>query len=394
EDDFYGAITIYAIDIDDDGDTDILGGAWYSHEVAWWRNDGGDPVVWTKFTIGENYYQCHEVYAVDFDGDNDIDVLAASTWNNEIAWWRNDGGDPVVWTKFTICDSCESIRTVYAADIDGDDDLDVLGGCFGANKVIWMRNDGGDPIEWTEFDVSTSFAGCHKVLAHDMDDDGDNDVLGAGYMAGQMAWWESNGDEPIEWTHHIIDGNYYGALMLYPADIDNDDDWDVIGTGDQVDDVTWWRNDGGYPFYWGQFTIDYFYEGAWPCYPGDIDGDGDIDILSGSDVITRLSWWENDLYAGIEDKQKPLPEALEITGNYPNPFNARTIIEFSLPTSSEVTLDIYNILGSKAASIFSNKLPAGNHQVVWDAKDMPSGVYFARLHAGDQSTARKMILMK
>ncbi|MCP4580945.1 MAG: hypothetical protein GY839_04965, partial [candidate division Zixibacteria bacterium] len=47
EDDFYGAITIYAIDIDDDGDTDILGGAWYSHEVAWWRNDGGDPVVWT-----------------------------------------------------------------------------------------------------------------------------------------------------------------------------------------------------------------------------------------------------------------------------------------------------------------------------------------------------------
>jgi len=394
DEDFYGAITVYAIDIDDDGDLDVLGGSWYNHEIACWRNNGSEPINWTRFYIDQNFRNCHEVYAGDIDGDGDIDITGASMYDNDIAWWRNDGGDPTTWTKFIICDNCESVRSANAADIDGDSDLDIIGGCFSSNKVIWLRNNGGDPISWTEFDVSNSFAGTHKVLARDIDNDGDPDIVGAGYLAAQIAWWRNDGGDPVSWTMQIIARNFYGAVMVHAADFDNDDNVDVIGAGDTVHDVAWWRNDGGSPVSWMRYTIDYNYQGAWPVSAADIDNDSDIDALSGSNVITRLSWWENDLYTDIYDNPKTIAQKYMTAENYPNPFNANTTIKFNLPSSTEVTIDIYNILGSKVVSLMKNILPAGNHQIVWHAEDFPSGLYFYKIKTGDFCKTQKMVLLK
>jgi len=394
DEDFYGAITVYAIDIDNDGDLDVIGGSWNNHDIACWRNDGGEPISWTRFFIDQNFYNCHEVYAGDIDADGDIDIVGASMWADEIAWWRNVGGEPANWTKLIICGDCESVRSANAADIDGDSDLDVIGGCFSSNKVIWLRNDGGDPISWTEFEVSSSFAGTHKVLARDLDNDGDADIVGAGYLAAQIAWWRNDGGDPVDWTMQVIGRNFYGAVMVHAADLDKDDDMDVIGAGDTVHDVVWWRNDGGSPASWARYTIDYNYQGAWPVYAADIDNDGDIDALSGSNVITRLSWWENDLYTEIKDYPETIPGIFMTAENYPNPFNANTTIKFNLISSAEVTIDIYDILGFKVRSLIKGLLPAGNHQVCWQAIGYPSGIYFYKINAGDNCNIKKMVLLK
>jgi PKD repeat protein len=98
-------------------------------------------------------------------------------------------------------------------------------------------------------------------------------------------------------------------------------------------------------------------------------------------------------------KQSDLPQALELGQNYPNPFNPVTSITFTLPTPSEVHLEVYNISGQKVAVLAEGYYDAGLHQVQWDAADpksgiAASGIYFYRLTTGELSASRKMLLMK
>jgi len=80
--------------------------------------------------------------------------------------------------------------------------------------------------------------------------------------------------------------------------------------------------------------------------------------------------------------------------NYPNPFNATTTIEFSIPYTEYVTLEIYNVLGEEVATLVSERLTAGNYKYKWDASSLPSGIYFYRIQAGDFVQVKKMILIR
>jgi len=88
-----------------------------------------------------------------------------------------------------------------------------------------------------------------------------------------------------------------------------------------------------------------------------------------------------------------------LRGNYPNPFNPETTIEFFLNEPGEVTIDIYNIKGQLVRSLVNNSYQAGTHRIIWDGKsdngrEVVSGVYFSRMETGDYSGVRKMIMMK
>jgi hypothetical protein len=81
--------------------------------------------------------------------------------------------------------------------------------------------------------------------------------------------------------------------------------------------------------------------------------------------------------------------------NYPNPFNPSTRIAFNLPNSSNVTLKVYDILGTEVAELISNEQKAaGRYEVNFDASSLASGTYIYRIQAGDFVQTRKMILLK
>jgi hypothetical protein len=83
-----------------------------------------------------------------------------------------------------------------------------------------------------------------------------------------------------------------------------------------------------------------------------------------------------------------------LSQNYPNPFNPSTVISFSLPSSSNVNLIVYNTLGQTIKTLESGYKPAGNYSVNFDASDLPSGIYFYKLEAGQYSQIKKMIFLK
>jgi hypothetical protein len=90
--DFGNAEGVYAADLDGDGDIDILGGSQNDNTVAWWENLNGDGSTWLEHIVDDNYLEAVAVYAADIDGDGDTDIMAAGAVENAIRWWENKGG--------------------------------------------------------------------------------------------------------------------------------------------------------------------------------------------------------------------------------------------------------------------------------------------------------------
>lgn len=97
----------------------------------------------------------------------------------------------------------------------------------------------------------------------------------------------------------------------------------------------------------------------------------------------------------LEGTQAGVAQQLSVHSNYPNPFNSRTSIRFSLPKNMTVDLVIFNLLGEKVAELIHNHfLSAGIHSVPWDATRLPSGVYFFQIVADRQSRTGKLLLIR
>jgi len=89
-----------------------------------------------------------------------------------------------------------------------------------------------------------------------------------------------------------------------------------------------------------------------------------------------------------------VPEGFGMGQNYPNPFNPSTRISFSLPVATDARLEVFNVLGQKVTTLVDEYLPAGEHEVTWNADGNASGVYFYRLSTGDYSETKRMMLVK
>ena len=114
---------------------------------------------------------------------------------------------------------------------------------------------------------------------------------------------------------------------------------------------------------------------------------------SGYDIWANVLDWNNPV--GIIEKElSQRPSEFNLMQNYPNPFNPITTIEFDLPSNSEVTLKIFNLLGEEIAILLSASLLSGSHSVQWDASKYASGIYLYKLQAGNYVETKKMVLMK
>jgi hypothetical protein len=116
---------------------------------------------------------------------------------------------------------------------------------------------------------------------------------------------------------------------------------------------------------------------------------GDDVIVADNNCLLLLKY----LHPDAIDETPSRPDIFSLSQNYPNPFNAQTTISYNLTYAAEVTLYIYDILGRKVAALETGLQSAGKHELIWDAKDAASGVYFYIIE-GQSQTAQKMVLLK
>ena len=97
---------------------------------------------------------------------------------------------------------------------------------------------------------------------------------------------------------------------------------------------------------------------------------------------------------GLAMNEKFVPTAFDVPQNYPNPFNPTTTISFDLPRDSHVRIDVFDLRGSRVATLANRQYPAGTQSVTWNAQGVASGVYFYRVQAGSKTMMKKMTLLK
>jgi hypothetical protein len=340
---------VYAADLDGDGDLDVLSAIWRQDEIAWYANDGtgqfGPQQVITTAADGAScvyaadldvlsasygrwtgsgytdskiaWYandgtgqfgpqqvittaaaDARSVYAADLDGDGDLDVLSASAWDDKIAWYANDGTGQFG-PQQVITTAADGADCVYASDLDGDGDLDVLSA--NSSSIAWYANDGSGHFGPKQI-ITRDADGTGSVYAADLDGDGDLDVLSAsssGYEnEGKIAWYANDGSGHFGSPQVISTED--GQRCVYAADLDGDGDLDVLSTSAfhsqspiSPGEIAWYANDGSGHFGREQIIAARLY-GAECVYAADLDGDGDLDVLSASSLDRKIAWYENE----------------------------------------------------------------------------------------------------
>ena len=110
-------------------------------------------------------------------------------------------------------------------------------------------------------------------------------------------------------------------------------------------------------------------------------------------IIGSTLWTFQGIISGVANSN-PVPKEFSLGQNYPNPFNPATKITYSVARQSMISLDIFDLLGRKVASLVNEFKPAGEYTVDFDASKLVSGVYVYRLSAPGTMISRKMMLVK
>ena len=272
-----------AVDFDQDGDIDMLHTSDVYGGAVLHKNDGNANFSFsTIYNNGTGFDPARTIRAIDFDLDGDLDITF-SKWdeNSVYIWLRNDGAMNFV--VDTLITGMNGYGGIDIADIDGDGDLDVLfsenGGAFN-----WLENDGNQNFS-THF-IAPGPARMHNGQLKDLDQDGDMDILWC--VNYSMNWYENDGNQ--NFTEHIIDASeFQGMKYSIAGDIDNDGDLDLVTTGRSTANISWYQNDGSQNF--TKIVIDTDNTVHEQIQLADIDGDNILDIVASA---RNLTWYRAD----------------------------------------------------------------------------------------------------
>jgi hypothetical protein len=288
------AASVFAADMDGDGDMDIVSASYADDTIAWYENDGAENPTFTAADIATSANGAYSVFVADMDNDGDIDILSASIIDDAIAWYENDGAADPSWTAADIATSADGARSVFAADMDNDGDMDIVSASKEDDTIAWYENDGAANPSWTAADIATSADNVRSVFVADMDNDGDMDIVSASYNDDAIAWYENDGAANPSWTAADIATSADGAYSIFAADMDNDGDMDILSASYNDDAIAWYENDGAANPSWTAADITTSADGAHSVFAADMDHDGDMDIVSASAADNTIAWYEND----------------------------------------------------------------------------------------------------
>jgi len=182
------------------------------------------------------------------------------------------------------------------------------------------------------------------------------------------------------------DGLNFTELGNIPSD--NSHQW----TGNLMDDGTTMRfyGTGGSSIWWASSTDGISWSGYIPTNVGGRDP-AVIKLPDGRYMMILVGMSPT---TGVAEATETTVASFSLHQNYPNPFNPATTISFDLPLSSFVLLKVFDVLGREVSTLVSGELPAGTHSLLWNATDLPSGVYFSRLQAESFIGTKKLVLLR
>ncbi len=233
------------------------------------------------------------LYVADLDGDGDGDLLSASKDDATVAWYPNTDGTGLFGAQQVITSLADGASSVITADIDGDGDADVLSASQSDDKIAWYENTDGAGNFGPQQVISGGAFASFSVQVADLDGDGDIDVIATSFSLDQVLWYENTDGLGLFGAGSVITDAADGAYSSFPADIDGDGDIDVLSASMFDDEIAWYENTDGQGTFGPQQLISTTADGARTVTATDFDGDGDVDVLSASVADDAIMTYEN-----------------------------------------------------------------------------------------------------
>ena len=350
-------------DVDNDGDLDIVIGTnpEGKGEIFWFENVSGGKGEWIRRSIGKGY--AHDVAVGDMDADGKMDVVTCD--KKKVVLWEQVSPDS--WREHIVADRAG--EGIALADMDGDGDLDIV---YGGS---WLENPGSlITTPWKSHPIAPKWSPDTRVFVADMNKDGRPDVvLTVSEGKGGLSWFESpTNPRTGTWVEHPIEkGTLEGAHSLQVADIDGDGELDVLTaemhTSGKKRVLVYLNKKGSFEPHVLART------GSHNMRVGDIDGDGDIDIVGknygGPGRVIEM--WENQSSDAKKWKYISIDE--------------------TRPKSEKGTMGLcftdadHDGLTDVVAGSFLYRNPGGDLQGIWKRSRIVEGmdVYFATDVNGD-----------
>lgn len=288
-------------DLDGDGDIDVVtysdSGESGGDVAGWHENEGDGRFTFNRISQGGSTNT--HVWVADLDGDGDQDVLHATgdfggQQPGGLAIYEN-AGKARSWKRHWVIKG-EDVDRVWAADIDGDEALDIV--IERDEALSWLANEAGNGSKWSKPKPFGDLPGISLLAAYDIDQDGDDDFIH--YVADrEMGWLENQNGKSFTPTTLGTDLSHRYATMgqsIEPVDFDGDGDIDILaGNGSWVGGVHVFINaDGKGTFAQSKLLERSNYNQAGSVIAADVDGDQRIDLLVGSELADGVYTFSYD----------------------------------------------------------------------------------------------------
>ncbi|RMD63897.1 MAG: VCBS repeat-containing protein, partial [Planctomycetota bacterium] len=269
-------------DVDNDGDTDAVVAALTSSVVALEENSGGPNPAFFERIVDASANTANQAIVGDFDNDGDLDIVAVTLADDTISLRPNLLIHRQTLLSLDAVDSPPSggpgAQALLAVDLDRDSDTDLVVADSATGQIRLLRSQGS--FKLTSFLAPltlTTQADADRLAAADVDSDGDPDLIVASSITGAVQVHLSDGGNPPAFAAPLALSSLLGVQALATGDIDRDGDVDIVAAPTAQGDIVVYRNDGP-----GTFTTTLVPSGAAGSglALADIDRDGDLDILT------------------------------------------------------------------------------------------------------------------